>query len=138
MQDIQLIGTIMVVLTIVYTLPIAALHNVPNNRSNRLLCIFLPHIVILACLMMLLLQIYYFMEHEKSTGVYIAFFVVALQIGFVFSSMLNYWGLSEKEIIARATADSNTTLNPSFSLLLNAGFIHLISLFLGLSVLTVE
>ena len=79
------------------------------------------------------------MEHEKSTGVYIAFFVVALQIGFVFSSMLNYWGLSEKEIIARATAaDSNTTLNPSFGLLLNAGFIHLISLFLGLSVLTVE
>ena len=78
------------------------------------------------------------MEHEKSTGVYVAFFVVVLQIGFVFSSMLNYWGLSEKEIIARVTADPNTTLNPSFGLLLNSGFIHLVSLFLGLSVLTVE
>ena len=42
MQDIVLIGTILIFLTIIYTLPIAALYNVPNNQRNRILCILVP------------------------------------------------------------------------------------------------
>jgi|TARA_B100000927_G_C16239119_1_gene378670 hypothetical protein len=78
------------------------------------------------------------MEHDKSTGVYIALVVIILQIGLVFGSLLNYWGLSSREVIKKAMQDANTSLKPSVDLLMNAGLIHLISLFLGLSVLTVE
>ena len=87
---------------------------------------------------MLLLQVYFIMEHDKSTGVYIALVVIILQIGLVFGSLLNYWGLSSREVIKKAMQDANTSLKPSVDLLMNAGLIHLISLFLGLSVLTVE
>ena len=138
MQDIVLIGTILIFLTIIYTLPIAALYNVPNNQRNRILCILVPQITILIFLLMLLLQVYFIMEHDKSTGVYIALVVIILQIGLVFGSLLNYWGLSSREVIKKAMQDANTSLKPSVDLLLNAGLIHLISLFLGLSVLTVE
>ena len=138
MQDIVLIGTILIFLTIIYTLPIAALYNVPNNQRNRILCILVPQIAILIFLLMLLLQVYFIMEHDKSTGVYIALVVIILQIGLVFGSLLNYWGLSSREVIKKAMQDANTSLKPSVDLLLNAGLIHLISLFLGLSVLTVE
>ncbi len=138
MQDIVLIGTILIFLTIIYTLPIAALYNVPNNQRNRILCILVPQITILIFLLMLLLQVYFIMEHDKSTGVYIALVVIILQIGLVFGSLLNYWGLSSREVIKKAMQDANTSLKPSVDLLMNAGLIHLISLFLGLSVLTVE
>ena len=129
MQDIVLIGTILIFLTIIYTLPIAALYNVPNNQRNRILCILVPQITILIFLLMLLLQIYFIMEHDKSTGVYIALVVIILQIGLVFGSLLNYWGLSSREVIKKAMQDANTSLKPSVDLLLNAGLIHLISLF---------
>ena len=66
MQDIVLIGTLMTILTAIYMLPIASLHNVPKEYMNRLTTILVPEVIILVCLHFLLLQVYHFMEHHKT------------------------------------------------------------------------
>ena len=137
MKDIQLVGTLLTILTSIYIIPIASLHNVPKKYNNRLMCILIPELIILVCLHFLLLQVYHFMEHHKTPAVYIAFGVIVSQIALVYSSIFNHWGLSKGEVESRASYDENTTLNPSFGTVTASGIIHLVSLFLGISILTV-
>jgi len=137
MKDIQLVGTLLTILTSIYIIPIASLHNVPKEYNNRLFFILIPELIILACLHFLLLQVYHFMEHHKTPAVYIAFGVIVSQIALVYSSIFNHWGLSKGEVESRASYDENTTLNPSFGTVTASGIIHLVSLFLGISILTV-
>ncbi len=137
MKDIQLVGTLLTILTSIYIIPIASLHNVPREYNNRLCFILIPEVIILACLHFLLLQVYHFMEHHKNAAVYITFGIIVSQIALVYSSIFNHWGLSKGEVESRASYDENTTLNPSFSTMLASGIIHLVSLFVGISLLTV-
>lgn len=137
MKDIQLVGTLLTILTSIYIIPIASLHNVPRDYNNRMFFILIPEVIILACLHFLLLQVYHFMEHHKNAAVYIAFGIIASQIALVYSSIFNHWGLSKGEVESKANMDSNTTLNPSFSTMTASGIIHLVSLFVGISLLTV-
>lgn len=137
MKDIQLVGTLLTILTSIYIIPIASLHNVPKEYNNRLFFILIPELIILACLHFLLLQVYHFMEHHKTPAVYIAFGVIVSQIALVYSSIFNHWGLKQGEVESKANYDENTTLNPSFGTMTASGIIHLVSLFLGISILTV-
>jgi len=137
MQDIVLIGTIMVILTSIYMLPIASLHNVPSKYMNRLLTILIPEVVILVCLHVLLLQIYHFMEHSNTPEVYIAFGVVCIQIALIYGSIFNHWGLSSQEVEESVISNPNTSLQPSSNYVTLSGLIHITSLFLCLIVLTV-
>jgi hypothetical protein len=137
MQDIVLIGTLMIILTSIYMIPIASLHNLPKEYGNRLMCILIPEIIILVCLHFLLLQVYYFMEEHNTTGVYIAFGVIAIQISLVYSALFNHWGLAKEEVEKAAASNSATSLLPAFELMLASGLIHLTSLFIVLCTLTV-
>lgn len=137
MQDIVLIGTLMTILTAIYMIPIASLHNVPKNYNNRIMCIFVPQVIILVCLHFLLLQNYYYMEEHNTIGVYIAFGVISVQIALVYSSMYNHWGLYKREVEESVIKNSDTSLEPSFTNILLAGLIHLTSLFIALGTLTV-
>lgn len=137
MQDIVLIGTLLLILTAVYMLPIASLHNVPSNSANRMMTIILPELIILVCLNFLLLQVYYFMEHHKTPAVYIAFGVIVIQISLVYSSIFNHFGLSKGEVEQKVVDNKNTSLEPCFTFMLSSGLIHLTSLFIGLGTLTV-
>lgn len=137
MQDIVLIGTLLIILTAIYMIPIASLHNVPSNSKNRMMTIILPEMIILTFLHILLLQVYYFMEHSNTTEVYIAFGVIVSQIALVYSSIFNHFGLSKGEVEEKVVNNKNTTLEPCFTLMLASGIIHLTSLFIGLSILTV-
>ena len=137
MKDIQLVGTLLTILTSIYIIPIASLHNVPKEYNNRLLFILIPELIILACLHILLLQVYHFMESHKTPTVYITFGIIVSQLALVYSALFNHWGLSKGEVESRASYDENTTLNPSFSTMTTSGIIHLVSLFVGLSLLTV-
>tara|TARA_B100001287_G_C22443757_1_gene417198 strand:- start:43 stop:462 length:420 start_codon:yes stop_codon:yes gene_type:complete len=137
MQDIVLIGTLMTILTAIYMLPIASLHNVPKEYMNRLTTILVPEVIILVCLHFLLLQVYHFMEHHKTPGVYIAFAVISIQIALVYNSIFNHWGLSSQEVEESVINNPNTSLQPCFNNILLAGLIHLTSLFIALGTLTV-
>ena len=137
MQDIILIGTLMTILTSVYMVPIASLHNTPKEYTNRLFCILIPEIVILVCLHVLLLQVYHFMEHHQTPAVYIAFGIVVIQIALVYSALFNHWGLRKGEVEKAAVSNSTTSLLPAFDLMLASGLIHLTSLFIVLGALTV-
>jgi len=137
MKDIVLIGTLMTFLTSIYMIPIASLHNVPKKYNNRLMCILIPELVILVCLHFLLLQVYHFMEHHNTTGVYIAFGVICIQIALVYGSIFNHWGLKKGEVEKAAASNSATSLLPAFDLMLASGLIHLTSLFIVLGALTV-
>ena len=137
MQDIILIGTLMTILTSVYMVPIASLHNTPKEYTNRLFCILIPEVVILVCLHFLLLQVYHFMEHHQTPAVYIAFGIVVVQIALVYSALFNHWGLRKGEVEKAAVSNSTTSLLPAFDLMLASGLIHLTSLFIVLGALTV-
>ena len=137
MQDIVLIGTLMTFLTSIYMIPIASLHNVPKKYNNRLMCILIPELIILVCLHFLLLQVYHFMEHHNTTGVYIAFGVIVIQIALVYGALFNHWGLKKGEVEKAAASNSTTSLLPAFDLMLASGLIHLTSLFIVLGALTV-
>ena len=137
MQDIILIGTLMTILTSVYMVPIASLHNTPKEYTNRLFCILIPEVVILVCLHFLLLQVYHFMEHHQTPAVYIAFGIVVVQIALVYSALFNHWGLRKGEVEKAASTNSVTSLLPAFDLMLASGLIHLTSLFIVLGTLTV-
>tara|TARA_A100001015_G_C15030030_1_gene732691 strand:+ start:3063 stop:3482 length:420 start_codon:yes stop_codon:yes gene_type:complete len=137
MQDIILIGTLMTILTSIYMVPIASLHNTPKEYTNRLFCILIPEVVILVCLHILLLQVYHFMEHHQTPAVYIAFGIVIVQIALVYSALFNHWGLRKGEVEKAAVSNSTTSLLPAFDLMLASGLIHLTSLFIVLGALTV-
>ena len=77
------------------------------------------------------------MDQHKTPAVYIVFGIIVSQIALVYSSIFNHWGLSKGEVESQANMDSNTTLNPSFSTMTASGIIHLVSLFVGISLLTV-
>ena len=137
MKDINLVGTILTILTSIYIIPIASLHNVPKEYNNRMFFILIPELIILAFLHILLLQVYHFMEQHKTPAVYIAFGIIVSQIALVYSSIFNHWGLSKGEVEKSVSSNPNTSLLPSFDLMLASGLIHLITLFVGLSALTV-
>lgn len=137
MQDIVLIGTLMIILTSIYMIPIASLHNLPKEYGNRLMCILIPEVVILVCLHFLLLQVYHFMEHHNTPVVYIAFGVIVIQIALVYGALFNHWGLRKGEVEKAASSNSTTSLLPSFELMLASGLVHLTSLFIVLGALTV-
>ena len=127
----------MTILTSVYMVPIASLHNTPKEYTNRLFCILIPEVVILVCLHFLLLQVYHFMEHHQTPAVYIAFGIVVVQIALVYSALFNHWGLRKGEVEKAAVSNSTTSLLPAFDLMLASGLIHLTSLFIVLGALTV-
>ena len=108
MKDINLVGTILTILTSIYIIPIASLHNVPKEYNNRMFFILIPELIILAFLHILLLQVYHFMEHHQTPAVYIAFGIVIVQIALVYSALFNHWGLRKGEVEKAAVSNSTT------------------------------
>ena len=129
MDTRKLIGTLISILTAIYIIPIASLHNLPNDYGNRIMNIFIPMIIIMSCLITLIYICY-------KNSFYTLYIMSCIQFIAVFNSFINYWGTTSE--IKTKAMDNNHKLEPSFSYIAYSGLFHIVFIFIGLTMMTIS